>query len=120
MNSTLTAVVIALIVGLGGGYLIADNKTSSASHVMSDGSMMSDTMAGMTSGLEGKTGDEFDKTFIQEMIVHHEGAVAMAQQALQQAEHSEIKMMAQNIIDAQTREIATMREWLQSWYGAQQ
>ena len=120
MNSTLTAVVIALIVGFSGGYSIADNKTSSASHVMPDGSMMSDTMAGMTSGLEGKTGDEFDKTFIQEMIVHHEGAVAMAKQALQQAKHSEIKTMAQNIIDAQTQEITTMREWFQSWYGDQQ
>ncbi len=88
-------------------------------HVMPDGSSMSDTMGGMLAGLEGKAGDAFDKAFITEMIVHHKGAVAMAEQALRQAGHAEIKKMAQDIISAQTREIAVMRGWLQSWYGAQ-
>jgi uncharacterized protein (DUF305 family) len=107
------------MIGLGGGYLIAGNRPA-ASHVMPDESSISNTMSDMTSGLQGKTGDDFDKAFIQEMIIHHEGAVAMAQQALQQARHSEIKVMAQDIIDAQTREITTMRGWLRSWYGIQQ
>ncbi|MCE9644127.1 DUF305 domain-containing protein [Candidatus Parcubacteria bacterium] len=120
MNSTLITGIIALIIGFGGGYLVADNTAPATSHVMPDGSSMADAMAGMTSELEGKTGDDFDKAFIQEMIVHHEGAVAMALQALQQAKHSEIKAMAQDIIDAQTREITTMREWLWSWYSIQQ
>lgn len=120
MNSTVITAIIALIIGFGGGYLIANNKTSPTAHVMPDGSSMSNTMANMTAGLEGKTGDEFDKAFIQEMIIHHEGAVSMAQQALQQAKHSEIKEIAQDIIDAQTREITTMRGWIQSWYGIQQ
>mgnify|MGYP003392910183 FL=1 len=111
-------VVAALIIGFGGGYLIAGNNSSTAgTHVMSDGSTMSDAMAGMTAGLDGKTGDEFDRAFIEGMIVHHEGAVAMAQQALQLAKHDEIKEMAQDIISAQTREINTMRGWLQAWYS---
>lgn len=80
---------------------------------------MSGTMASMTASLEGKTGDAFDRAFIEGMIVHHEGAVAMAEQALQRAGHEELKQMASEIISAQTREIATMRGWLESWFGAQ-
>ena len=33
----------------------------------------------MTESLKDKQGDEFDKAFIAEMIVHHQGAVDMAQ-----------------------------------------
>lgn len=116
-TTTMIAAVVALIIGLGGGYMLAGNKTTTGTHAMSDGSMMSDTMAGMTAELQGKTGDDFDKAFIEGMIVHHEGAVAMAQKALQSAKHDEIKQMAQEIISAQTREINTMRGWLQSWYN---
>jgi uncharacterized protein (DUF305 family) len=110
--------IVALIIGLGGGYMLAGNTTEAPTggHVMPEGSTMSDAMAGMTSGLEGKTGDEFDRAFIEGMIVHHEGAVAMAEQALQTAKHPEIKHMAQEIIAAQTREIETMRGWLQAWF----
>lgn len=86
---------------------------------MPDGSVMSNTMADMTAGLDGKTGDDFDRAFIEEMIVHHEGAVAMAEQALLSAKHAEIKTMAQEIVSAQTREIDTMRSWLRSWFGVQ-
>lgn len=76
-------------------------------------------MSGMTAGLSGKTGDEFDRAFLAEMIVHHQGAVSMAQAALASARHQEIKTMAQNIISAQNSEIAQMKEWQKSWYAAQ-
>ena len=119
MNTTILTAVAALVIGLGAGYVIADGKTSVATHVMPDGSSMKNAMAEMTGELEGKTGDEFDKAFIQEMVTHHEGAVAMAEMALEHATHSEIKDMAQDIISAQMREITTMRAWLQAWYGVQ-
>lgn len=118
MNKVLTWTLVALLVGVGIGFFVARMTTPPVStHVMPDGSMMSNSMADMTAGLQGKTGDAFDRAFIEEMIVHHEGAVAMAQQALQAAKHDEIKQMAQEIINAQTREISTMRNWLKDWYG---
>ena len=76
---------------------------------------MEDHMMGMTSSVEGKTGDEFDKTFIEEMIVHHQGAIDMAQLAQENAGHDEIKSMADNIISAQSSEIEMMRNWQQDW-----
>lgn len=91
-------------------------------HMMGDGIMMDDDMDmdsmmdSMMSGLEGKTGDEFDKAFITEMIVHHEGAVAMAEKVLEVSTRPELRTLAENIINAQTSEIAQMKAWLAEWF----
>ncbi len=77
---------------------------------------MQDAMHGMTIGLSGKTGASFDRAFLDEMIVHHEGAVLMAQQALLNAEHQELKDMARDIITAQTKEIEQMKTWRAAWF----
>lgn len=47
------------------------------------------------------------------MIAHHKGAIAMAKDAQQNAERSEIKTLADTIITAQEAEIAQMRQWQQ-------
>lgn len=60
---------------------------------------------------------EVDKHFIEQMIPHHEDAIAMAEMALVRAEHPEIKNLAQDIIESQTAEIEQMRGWYKSWYG---
>lgn len=57
-----------------------------------------------------------DLSFIDAMILHHEGAISMAQQALEQAEHDELKQMAQEIISAQEAEIAQLQAWRTAWY----
>lgn len=80
------------------------------------GNNMSGAMQGMMSGLNNKTGDEFDKAFLSEMIVHHQGAIDMANAALKNAKHQEIKDLANAIISAQTKEINQMKEWRTTWY----
>jgi len=72
--------------------------------MMGGGMMNRDQMRSMT----GANAD-FDRMFLQMMIPHHESAIAMAQQALAQAEHPEIKTLAQNIVTTQHAEIAEMR-----------
>lgn len=58
-----------------------------------------------------------DKHFIEQMIPHHDGAVAMANLALQRAGRPEIKTLATAIITAQTTEIQSMNRWYQDWFG---
>jgi uncharacterized protein (DUF305 family) len=83
---------------------------------MDSGSMdIHSQMDEMTSSLQGKKGEAFDKAFISEMIIHHQGAVDMAKMALENALHQEIKDLATAIIEAQEREIAQMKEWQKIW-----
>ncbi|MGF7118917.1 DUF305 domain-containing protein [Methanobacterium oryzae] len=64
----------------------------------------------------GMMGD-VDRHFIEQMIPHHEDAIAMADIAQTKAEHQEIKQLASNIKDDQTREISQMREFYKRTYG---
>lgn len=59
-----------------------------------------------------------DKHFIEQMIPHHEGAIAMANLALQKAKHQEIKTLATAIIEAQIAEIQSMKGWYKDWFGS--
>lgn len=59
----------------------------------------------------------FEIAFMQAMIPHHQGAIAMAQLAPTHAAHADVKDLATRIITDQSREIAQMTGWLQSWYG---
>ncbi len=58
----------------------------------------------------------FDATFIDGMIVHHQGAITMAQQALKDAQHPELKQLAEAIVKAQQTEIDQMKQWRSAWY----
>lgn len=70
-----------------------------------------DSMSGMMSAHPTPTGNT-DKDFVQAMIPHHEGAVAMAKVELQHSRDEKLKAMAQQMVDDQTREIAEMKAWL--------
>ena len=77
--------------------------------------MMEVSMSDMAEELEGKTGDDFDKAFIEMMIPHHQGAIDMATAAQKDAKHAEIKTMAKSIMSAQQREINQMKAWQKAW-----
>lgn len=76
---------------------------------------MSSSMDDMMRSIMGRQEEDFDQAFLSAMIVHHEGAVKMAQTALTSAKHAELKTMAQDIIEAQTKEIEQMKAWQKSW-----
>ena len=62
---------------------------------------------------------EVDKSFIEMMIPHHQGAVEMAQMAVNKAKSPEVKKLAESIIKDQNREIGQMRTWYKKWYGTE-
>jgi uncharacterized protein (DUF305 family) len=64
----------------------------------------------------GPADDRVDLRFIDAMVLHHEGAVLMAEEALEKTNRSEIRVLAEAIIEAQAVEIAQMRAWRTAWY----
>ena len=77
----------------------------------------SSPMGGMSMATVNTT-TPFDRQFIDMMVPHHQGAVAMARIALTRAQHPQIKRLAQSIVAAQQREIAEMKEWRKAWYSS--
>lgn len=71
----------------------------------------------MTSSLQGLSGKDFEIKFMQEMIVHHQSAVQMAQLVPTHTKRAELNTLAQNIISAQNKEISDMTGWLAKWYN---
>jgi len=76
---------------------------------------MNHNMGGMSMEL-GKADANLDLRFIDGMIPHHQGAIAMAKVALQKSKRPEIKKLAAEIIKAQETEIAQMQKWRKAWY----
>ena len=93
---------------------MSDMQSGSMQKDMSMDSMMMDMLANM----KGKTGTELEKVFLQDMIVHHQGAVDMATELLKdKTVKPELAKFAQDIINAQSKEIEMQKSWLEKWYA---
>jgi uncharacterized protein (DUF305 family) len=75
---------------------------------MGDGMMSDDDMA----ALESATGNEAARLFLEQMIVHHQGAITMAESEVNNGQNPDVMDLAQQVIDGQTAEITTMQELL--------
>lgn len=73
-----------------------------------DGMMSDDDM----DALEAADGAEAARLYLEQMIEHHEGAIEMAQDELDDGASPDVLALAQRIITSQTEEIAAMRELL--------
>lgn len=71
-----------------------------------------DSYLPMMRELEGLSGAEIDRRFLEDMIPHHMGAIMMAQSVRPFITHQEITNMADAIMETQTAEIRLMRDLL--------
>jgi uncharacterized protein (DUF305 family) len=90
--------------------MMAPNPSDSASTKGYKAAMMK-MMEGMP--MMKFTGDA-DLDFMSRMPVHHQGAIDMAKVVLANGKDPEVKKLAQNIVTAQEKEIATINAWLKT------
>lgn len=77
-------------------------------------------MDGMDHGMSGSDMDALERAsgeaaaelFLEQMIEHHEGAIIMAQQAIDYGRNPDVRALCESIIASQTAEIVTMRQLL--------
>jgi uncharacterized protein (DUF305 family) len=88
-------------------------------HAHLDGGLMPGlaTPAQMTK-LESSTGKTLDVLFLQLMIRHHQGGLAMAQYAADHAGKSYVRDLAQSMINAQSAEVIEMERLLRQLGGS--
>ncbi len=104
--------------GSGGDKAQRQDKQRGGMAGMDHGEMGADDMASMSRDMVMPNGEYSDKAFIDAMVPHHEGAVEMAEVAQENAEHAEIKTLAEDIISAQEAEIDTFGEIRQEKFGS--
>jgi uncharacterized protein (DUF305 family) len=135
-NQTIIVVIIALLFGGVGGYLVAqsnvaptiatddeNNSIPAGMHRMPDGSLMhhenTTSDMGMMNGMDhSMMMVESEREFIEGMIPHHQEAVDTAKEVIERGgTTAEIRELVENIVIAQEREIADMKAWYKDWYG---
>jgi len=95
--------------GMMSGSMMGDRSAEGGG--MMSGSMMGNGATGMMGGsMTGRPGTE--RMYLQMMIVHHQLAVDMAEQARTQATHPQLRGLAATIATEQAAQITQMRGYL--------
>src|SRR4051794_9144992 len=98
------AAALSLTLAACGGDSTSSSSTTSAAPTSSTASASVDA-----------THNAADVSFAQNMIVHHQSAIQMAQMAEKQASAQQVKDLAKRIEAAQSPEIDEMTSWLKAW-----
>ncbi|HEV8044237.1 MAG TPA: DUF305 domain-containing protein [Rubrobacter sp.] len=126
------AMVVLLLAGAGItsaavqlGSMMNDGEMGNQNGGM--GSMMGDGM--MSGGMMGEEGmgggsmmgsfDEdkpFDLQFIDQMTMHHEGAIMSSERMISDSKRPDLRKLADNIEASQSEQIDQMQEWRDEWY----
>ncbi len=117
MNKNIAIAIIAgLVIGVAGTLGVrAAIDTDKAAINSQTAASTKDHNEQATAKLADLKGDDFDKAFIEEMILHHQGAIDMAKLINSNAKHEELKKLGQAIISAQSSEIDMMQTWQTEW-----
>jgi uncharacterized protein (DUF305 family) len=108
--------------GSGGGGEQGTAKKTGGSMAGMDHDQMGHGSMGMGSEGMGRqrlmeNGEYSDRRFIDAMVPHHQGAMAMAEVALKNAEHEEIRELSRNIISSQQAEIEELKAIKKEEFG---
>ena len=118
--SLIVAFLLAACGGAGSGQ--QGDDSGGGGHGQMDHGQMDHGSMGMGSGgmarqMVMENGKYSDKAFIDAMVSHHQGAIAMAEVALKNGEHQEIIQLSRNIIPSQQAEIEELKFIKQEEFG---
>jgi uncharacterized protein (DUF305 family) len=107
-KNSLVVGLVFLVIGLVLGFTFQNGRM---------GTVFGGSVATNTRASGSMMGQNTDQSFIENMIPHHEGAIAMAKLALTRSKRIEIITLSNNIIAAQEKEITDMKTWYEQWFG---
>src|SRR5215213_8205292 len=123
------AFILAACGGAGGGQQGSGSDGEQGKAEKSGGSMAGMDHSEMGHGSMGmgagdmarqmvmENGKYSDERFIDAMVPHHQGAIAMAEVAQKNAEHDEIKELSENIVSTQQAEIEELKAIKKEEFG---
>ena len=123
-NVGLLALLFAVALALascGGGGADSEEQGSSeqGSEESADVTGSTEDQGGISSSQTMGYFDEerpFDLQFIDQMIVHHQGAIMSSEHMIADSERLELRQLADNIQESQSEQIEQMRAWREQWY----
>jgi len=114
------AVALAGLLGGGVAYAatqVTDPPGAQSADSTSAGPASTEMMADGGMGMGRFTGDApFDAQFIDQMIVHHQGAIMSTQAMIADSTRPELRALARDIITSQRAQLKQMKTWRAQWY----
>ena len=81
------------------------------------GSMMPMMSAGQMQPMGSfDEGRPFDLQFIDQMVMHHQGAIMSSEHMISDSERPELRELAESIQESQSEQIEQMQKWRKEWY----
>jgi uncharacterized protein (DUF305 family) len=102
---TLSIAIVTFITGIGLGYIITPQYALMNNE---DNAVMQDL---------GKADKYVDLRYLEAMIVHHRGAIQLAEQVKDLTQRNEIKELAEMILRGEPKAIDELYAWRKDWYG---
>jgi uncharacterized protein (DUF305 family) len=119
VRRSITTVAALAVAGLLGAIAYAGTQATGGSEttMMNDGGM-GDMGMGMAGTRMGTFSEEqpFDAQFLDQMSVHHEGAIASTIAMISDSSRPELRGLAEDIVTGQRAQLSQMRAWRREWY----
>jgi uncharacterized protein (DUF305 family) len=121
--SLVLAVLLVLIAGGAFAYSTMGSMMRHAGEGRMMGSMVDHGGEGHNHGGQRHTMGSFDEEqpfdlqFIDQMIMHHQGAIMSSKHMIADSEQPKLRQLTESIQESQSEQIEQMQSWREEWYG---
>ena len=111
-RTSVATIALSAAALLGGGVAYAANQSVELRSAGASESMITNGQ-----GMGSFDRDQpFDAQFIDQMIVHHQGAIMSTQMMIADSDRPELRTLAEDILTSQREQITQMQTWRAQWY----